>query len=319
MVMKGMSYGWNAIREQYKTEDSYKSLCELKRMNCDWIAISFNAWQDEYYSTQIYFDYQDTMTDDDIKCVVNRAHDLELKVCLKPVVNIKSGVWRGYISFPDDASGDKYWNKWFHSYLCFLLHYAKMAEELKCEMLCIGCEYIFADRRTKDWVNIIEAVRNVYSGKVIYNANHGYEQNIQWFDKTDFIGTSAYISVGTDEDVGLEGMKSQWKAYKNDMVQLYEKFQKKIVFMEAGCMSGRKCSLEPWTYQSELFEFDETEQNHYYLSLLQEFWEEPWFGGVFWWSWETDFSVLEQFKNKVNYSIYGKESGNVVRNWYKNH
>lgn len=315
-MIKGMSYGWNSIREQYKTEDAYKSLVELKSFHCNWIALAFTAWQDEYYSTNIYYDYKYTMTDEDIECAVNHAHELGMKVCLKPVVNVKSGVWRGHIAFPNDESGERYWNQWFDSYLRFLLHYAKIAEKLKCEMLCVGCEYINADRRTSDWLHIIEEVRKVYHGPIVYNSNHGYEQNVQWFDQTDYIGTSAYYGVGTKHDVSLEGMRKRWKECKASMARLYEEYHKKIIFMEAGCMSGKNCSLKPWTYQSDLYEFDETEQANFYLSLLEEFWNEPWFAGVFWWDWTTNFSTLQEQISKVNFSIYGKKSGEIVKDWF---
>lgn len=61
---------------------------------------------------------------------------MNMKVCLKPVVNSRDGIWRGLIRFPDSLGdiGVDYWKEWFQSYEGFILHYAEIAERSKCEM-----------------------------------------------------------------------------------------------------------------------------------------------------------------------------------------
>jgi hypothetical protein len=72
---------------------------------------------------------------------------------------------------------DVYWKAWFISYKNFLLHYAELAQELGCEMFCIGCEMLGTEHRKWDWLYLIEEVRKIYKGKIVYNTNHDHEED----------------------------------------------------------------------------------------------------------------------------------------------
>src|SRR5699024_5531934 len=164
IFVKGMTYGWNTTRGAYRTDKAVDSLKKLKETRSEWIALSFFALQDTYHSTDINFDYSNTMTDRDIIFAVKQAKSLGLKVCLKPVVNCRDGIWRARIGFPEEAVAD--WDKWFTSYSNFLLHYAELAKELDCEMFCIGCEMINTESQVDSWRQVIEQVRNLYHGPI---------------------------------------------------------------------------------------------------------------------------------------------------------
>ncbi|MEK3887925.1 hypothetical protein MHB53_10905 [Bacillus sp. FSL K6-3431] len=58
---------------------------------------------------------------------------------------------------------------------------------------------------------MIKKVRSVYNGPIVYNANHGKEDGIKWFDKIDIIGTSAYYPVGEKPNDSYETMLKNWK------------------------------------------------------------------------------------------------------------
>ena len=104
-----------------------------------------------------------------------------LKVCMKPIVNCLDGVWRAHIDFPEREWGDgDYWKEWFASYKAFLCHYAEIAEETGCEMFCVGCEMLGTERKEKLWRQTIAAVREVYRGPLVYNTNHGKEEDVRW-------------------------------------------------------------------------------------------------------------------------------------------
>ena len=58
------------------------------------------------------------------------------------------------------------------SYKDYILTYAKAAEELNAEMLCIGTELEqFVIERPNFWKKLIREIRNVYKGKLTYAAN----------------------------------------------------------------------------------------------------------------------------------------------------
>lgn len=320
LFIKGFTYGWSASRGNYRQSWALDSMRKLKETGSEWIALSFYTYQDTFSSTKIPFDYGYTVTDRDIERAIKNAHEMGLKVCLKPVVNSKDGVWRAEIDFPDqpnDGTGKTYWDQWFESYTNFICHYAELAEELGCEMFCIGCEMVASQRKVKHWENLIARVREIYTGPIIYNANHGSEDEVAWFDKVDIIGTSAYYRVGTKPGDSEENMIQNWLKVKERIRKLHEKFQKPIVFMEIGCRSAHGCSMMPWDFMHRDLPFDEDEQANFYSSVMKVFWDEPWFSGFFWWDWSTRLYDIKDAKANKGFDIYGKKAEDILRKWYK--
>lgn len=320
LFIKGFTYGFCAKRGDYRKPEALDSLIKLKETTVsEWIALSFWTWQEHFYSTEINFDYGFTVTDRDIEMAVRNAHNMGLKVCLKPVVNLKDGAWRARVDFPEIETlegRDSYWDKWFRSYTDFMCHYAELASELKCEMLCIGCEMVGTEKKTQHWMKLIEKIRTIYSGPLIYNANHGSEDGIEWFDFVDVIGTSAYYPVSNKIDSSEKTMIRNWERIKKRISQLHERFNKPVVFMEIGCRSAKGCSSMPWDYLHTDLPFNEEEQAAFYSSVMKVFWDEPWFSGFFWWDWMTDLYDLKDAKNDTGFNVYGKKAGEILKEWY---
>lgn len=316
LFIKGMTYGWNSSRGAYRTPEAVKSMEKLKETGTEWIALSFYTYQQTIFSTDIGFDYGFTMTDSDIIFAVNNAKKLGMKVCMKPVVNSKDGLWRARIGFPDEAH--QYWDAWFQSYTNFLVHYAELAEDLGCEMFCVGCEMVGTEGKTAHWIRVIEKVREVYSGPLVYNANHGKEDGIEWFDHVDIIGTSAYYPVGEKPNDSEENMVKNWEKVKVRIENLHKKFNKPIMFVEIGCRSAEGCATMPWDFEHKDLPFNEEEQANFYSSVMKVFWDEPWFAGFFWWDWSTKLYPLEEAKDDRSFDIYGKQAERVLKDWYLN-
>nr|WP_052339607.1 glycosyl hydrolase family 53 [Gorillibacterium massiliense] len=311
-----MTYGWNTTRGTYRQPYALDSLQKLKDTGSEWIALAFYTLQPNVNSTVISFDYGVTMTDRDIEHAVRQAHELGLKVCLKPVVNSADGIWRAHIGFPKDAMAEPYWSAWFHSYENFLCHYAELAEELGCEMFCIGCEMISTEKKTEHWLELIERVRKLYSGPLTYNANHGSEENIAWFDQVDVIGISAYYQVANQPGDSEEVMIHNWLPVREKLARLHARFGKPIVFMEIGCRSALGCAMMPYDFTHTELPVSEQEQANFYSSVIKAFWEEPWFAGFFWWDWSVKLYPLEEAKINTGFDIYGKQAEVVLKDWY---
>ncbi len=316
LFIKGMTYGWNSKRGSYRQPYALESLKKLKETGSEWIALSFYTYQAHVYATDIPFDYGHTMTDRDIEHAVRQAKRLGLKVCLKPVVNSKDGIWRAHIGFPPEEASKPYWDAWFRSYRNFLCHYAELAEELGCEMLCVGCEMVRTEPMTDYWRPLIAEVREIYKGLLVYNANHGTEEGVEWFDAVDVIGTSAYYPVASKAGESADAMLKKWQPVKKKMARLHEKFGKPILFMEIGCRSAAGCAAMPWDYTHLELPASEDEQANFYASALRAFWEEPWFGGFFWWDWSTELYPLEDAGADAGFDIYGKKAERTVKEWY---
>lgn len=314
---KGMTYGWGARRGAYRQPYAAESLQRLAETGSEWIALSFWTYQEDIHATTIPFDYGYTMTDRDIACSVQQARALGLKVCLKPVVNSRDGQWRAYIGFPDGAAGASQWEAWFASYTDFICHYAELAEELGCEMLCIGCEMVRTEKHEGRWRELIARVRAIYTGPITYNANHGKEEGVAWFDAVDYIGTSAYYPVADGPQASLETMLARWAVQVPRLAALSRRFGKPVIFMEIGCRSARGCAAMPWDFEHTELPRDAEEQANFYRSALQTFWEEPWFAGFFWWDWSVRLYPLEAAGEDRGFDIYGKPASEVLRAYYR--
>ena len=307
-----------ANRGEIRSSQAVDSQKKLYSIGNNWVCLAVANYQRTYYSTDIHADYLKTPTDRDIAFFVENAHNRKVKVCLKPMVNTEDGVWRAHIGFPDLHSGDMdyYWKLWFISYKNFILHYAELAQELNCEMFCIGCEMIGTEHRKYDWLYLIDEIRRVYSGKIIYNANHDREDAEDWFDELDYIGTSAYYPVGKN---GLDEheMINEWNKIKWRLDAIAESRNKQFIFMEIGCRSAKGCAAEPWDFNTYT-EPDLKEQSLYYDTCLRTFMSDKNFAGIFWWDWPTilPYTKEEAFKDN-GYCIYGKPAEEIVKNYYK--
>jgi hypothetical protein len=227
-------------------------------------------------------------------------------------------MWRAYIDFPNEnmRGVDSYWKEWFASYTAFLFYYAELAEELGIEMLCIGCEMLGTERKEKYWRKLIKQLREVYSGKLIYNTNHGKESQLAWFDALDYIGTSAYYMVGKN-GADKKSMTAEWEKVRDKLNKLSDKLDKKYVFMEIGCRSAKGCAAMPWDFTHRHLPRDEQEQADFYESCLDVFMKEKRFAGVFWWDWSTFiYDTPEEATEDIGFNIHLKKAEEVIKRKY---
>lgn len=319
MEIKGYTYGFHTKRGAYQTKEAIQSQESLFELGINYICLAFPLHQKTYSSTEIFFDYRRDVTEKDLISVIDRAHQNGIKVCLKPMINCDDHVWRARIDFPDREYGKiDYWAEWFDHYTAFMLHYAEVAEDHGCEMLCIGCEMLGTERKEEYWRDLIHKVRKVYHGLVTYNTNHGHEDKVPWFDELDFIGTSAYYPVAKRGKDSKEDMMVQWEIVRDHLAVLSKKLNKKIIFMEIGCRSAKGCARIPWDFEHTEYPRCEEEQANFYDSCMEVFAKEEWFAGVFWWDWSTYiYHTKEEADQDCGFNIHMKEAETVLKDWYK--
>ncbi len=264
LFCRGYSWGWCAVRGDYQNPRAYESMKKMRDIGCDWISICFYAHQDSYFSTRIYFDYEDTPTDRDVETAILHAKELGMKVCLKPIVNCRDGLWRARIRFPDDAEAETYWGQWFRSYTAFIEHYAQIAQRYGCEMFCVGCEMVGTEHRTDNWRQVLRRVRANYTGLVVYNLQHDSQEPCEWLDLLDVVGMSAYYPVG-GTDPGrdkLTQMRENWERIAPGIEEICQRTGKPVLFMEIGCQSVENAAQTPWGARGDMV--SEEEQAPFY-------------------------------------------------------
>src|SRR3989344_503227 len=212
---KGMNYvSW--WYNQYESLDSNLSIEELQNStNSTWISILVTQYLDSLSTTIIHPITTKTPTDKGLINAINKAHSLGLKVSLKPHIDVgyDSSTWRGYISYTNESD----WKNWFSNYSQFIRHYAQIAQDNNVEMLVIGTELKGTSQRSNDWRNITNQVRNIYSGKIVYAANHDEYQNINWWDALDYIGIDSYFPLTNKYDPSVDEIKAAFEPKINNI------------------------------------------------------------------------------------------------------
>lgn len=320
MEIKGFTYGYDGKRGDYRSERGIRSRELLFETGVNWMCLAFCIRQKNVFSTDISFDFARSCSDRDIVAAIAHAHENGIKVCLKPILNCDDGMWRANICFPDTEMGgrDVYWDKWFESYGNFMKYYAELAQETGCEMFCVGCEMCGTESKENHWRKLIADIREIYKGELIYNTNHGSEDNVNWFDAVDYIGTSAYFPMAEENGpVSREIMLTRWAKVREKMVELHEKWKRPIVFAEIGCRSAKGCAAMPWDFTHREFPHDEEEQALFYDTCFQSFADEPWFSGMFWWDWHTFIYETREDAAKDNgFAIHLKQAEEILKSWY---
>lgn len=311
---KGMCYvTWS--KDKYSSKESDESMKALAKTGTKWIAIVPTWYQDKCYTTNI-FPTEKSHSDSSIIHIINTAHSLGMKVMLKPhldLIDLSSGSWRGEIACISEPD----WKAWFESYRDFILHYGRIAQENKVEMLCIGTELTSVAMVREDmWKNIvIKPVREVYKGPLTYAANWNDEYNhINFWDALDYVGIDAYYPLSDKDRPSLEELKEGWQEWVKELEGFQAKVNKPIIFPEVGYYSAKGTANKPWE-EPPRGEIDLELQADCYRALLETFWDKDWFYGVYWWRWGTNVSF--GWRMNRGYSMQNKPAQDVVTKWYR--
>ena len=301
----GMTWGWTGIRGDWATSEATTSMASMSEHGVNWTALAYAAVQENAQSTQIPFDQEPTVTDEEVRWAIREAKGLGLKVCLKPVVNCADGTWRAYIGFFDwEVPGEPGWADWFESYTEFILHAAGLAEAEGCEMLCIGCEMVRADGQDARWRELITRVRAVYSGLITYNCDKYQEDHVGWWDAVDVISSSGYYPVGT------------FPAELDRIESVVARAGKPFFFMEAGCPSRTGSADKPndWALPGSP---SGAEQLRYYADMFAAVGEREWMLGFMLWDWPARLYPADEASGNDDYCVFGKPAGAFLTQRYR--
>jgi hypothetical protein len=282
--MKGVSYeSWSP--GEFASAASDQTLTEIVLpTGANWLAVIVKCYQDTATSTHIDCNTDRTATDDDLRHVIQRAHNLGLQVMLKPHIDLEdmenSSNGRFRIGFGSDEAA---WTAWFDSYTRFITHYAALAQELDVEYFVVGTELWGTVHRADEWREVIQQVRDVYSGPLTYAALTYFEPlQIIWWDELDSLGIDAYFTVTLTTHPTLAQMRLGWSPTLVYLSWLSSHWDKPILLTEVGYMSVDGTNILPgdWSLQGAI---DPQEQADAYRALFESFQGQDWWQGVFWW------------------------------------
>ncbi|MEZ6191460.1 MAG: hypothetical protein R3C45_09250 [Phycisphaerales bacterium] len=332
----------------YGSETSREELKNLSGLGVDWIALTPFGYQQSIDEDQIAGFDPDTpveqflnppppgasgeeagetyegrrgrdqsMTDRHLAEQVAAAHDMGVKVMLKPHIWSRdfwrNEQWHGTV----DQTTPETHERWRRSYLRFMLHYAALARDTQADALCLGTELIQQTTKyPEDWRTLIEEARKIYPGKLTYAAHWQTEyKTIDFWDELDAIGVSAYFPLDVPDDASVDQLVAAWSPYKQQLADVHARFGKPVVFLELGYRPATGAYREPWVASGGLP--DPMIQSRAYEAVFRAFADEPWWHGLFIWKAFTDSERNEESRDGMGFSFRHQPAEQVVRQWFK--
>jgi hypothetical protein len=295
--------------------DKYKRLIsEVADLGADSVLFVVHGWQDHAGSLDLHIDAQKTTTDKDLGLLCDAAKARGLRVILMPIVLLshpRNNEWRGRI-----VPADRDWDGWFKRYTTFIMHFAKIAEKHRVDLMMVGSELIKAEVYTDHWLRLIEEVRRNYRGKLGYSANwdHYQTEKIKFWGPLDYVGMTSYYELASGPNPEQDEVDGHWAEIKKDILTFQQEVRKPIIFTEVGWCSQEGSAHEGWNYYANQKATDagEREQALLYDSFMRAWSAEPGVGGIIWWEWDASGGGRDDF----NYTPQGKLAEGLLRRWF---
>ncbi len=307
---KGITFAaWGA--SDYLTPTSDQSLENVTHTGADWISLIVTQYQATISSTSIQ-PTSYTPSDASLVHAIENAHKLGLKVLFKPHVDLSDDPdhWRGQIG--TGFSADQ-WSEWFASYNKFILHYAELASQSGVDEFCLGTELSVAQTHEDEWRSLVKQVRLAFRGPLVYAANFGDEYSLGWWDAVDYIGVDAYYPLTLQVHPSLKALKLSWQVIGVYLSGLAAKENRQILFTEIGYRSMKGTASRPADYWTSAVA-DPDDQEIAYTAVFETIYSQPWFAGMYWWSWEVDPEAGGM--QDAGYTPQNKPAENVIHDWY---
>jgi hypothetical protein len=282
-------------------------LREIKGVGAEWVSMVVAWHQQNVWSAGPLPRAGSTIPDATLAELFKEAQRLGLKVFLFPIVDVeerKIGEWRGTLKPPS-------LDEWFRRYEKFIIHYARLAARYHVALLSVGSELIAFEGMHARWVGIIERVRRIYAGPLIYSANWDHYKPVSFWDRLDYVGLTGYYQLAEKPGAPLETLKAAWRKVRGELMPWARSVKRPVIFTEIGYTSQVGTATHPWDYtRGDPVDLDE--QYRCYRAVYEVWRGETNLGGIFWWNWFGAGGPKD-----IYYTPKGKPAEKIVREWFK--
>ena len=227
---------------------------------------------------------------------------------LKPHVDIADGTDRALVK-PTDRDA------WFSSYRRFITHYAALATELGVDQFAVGTELAGVSDDRQRWLGVIADVRKTYPGQLVYAANHSEYAAVTFWDAVDLIGIDAYWSLSAEATTDVTRLRRAFETRRDALAAFAARVDRRILFTEAGFPSQQGAATAPWSGTLSK-QPAQDEQAAAYEALLATFTGQPWWAGVFFWTWRVSHQHEIDRPAPRDHSVWGKAAQSVLQRWW---
>ena len=294
---------------------SYKNIQPVVNINSNYVALMPFGFVKKLTSPEIIHNTNRQWFGETKNGLIQYAKAFDkvnIKVMVKPQIWVWNGEFTGLIEMKTDSD----WQLLEKSYSSFILTYAKAAEEINADILCIGTELEkFVVKRPDYWQYLIKEIRKVYKGKLTYAANWDEYKRVNFWSELDFIGIDAYFPLSNEKEPTVSELENGWQHHKNEIKSVYKKFQKKILFTEYGYRSIDYTAKKPWEANHVKGNVNLQAQVNGLQAIHNQFWKEDWFAGGFIWKWFHRHDKVGG-ENNNRFSPQNKPAENTLKELY---
>jgi hypothetical protein len=167
-----------------------------------------------------------------------------LEVMLFPIVRLSAprhpNEWRGTLA-PENLDA------WFESYLDVLGDLAAIGGVTGATRLAIGSELSSLDGDVPRWTRVIERIRSVFPGTLVYSANWDHYREAKLLDLVDEAGIVAYFELrAKDGPADVAALERRWRELRGEIDRWRAGRTQPMVFTEVGYRSRSGSSAAPW-------------------------------------------------------------------------
>lgn len=235
-----------------------------------------------------------------------------VKLMVKPHLWLRRGGFTGDLK----PNSEENWKILENSYRSYILTYARAAQELKAEMLCIGTELEqFLLNRPKYWQQLIKEIRTIYKGKLTYAANWDEFKKVPFWSELDFIGIDAYFPLSDKKLPTVADLELGWQPHKNEVIRIQKQFKKPVIFTEFGYRSIDFTGKKPWDSNRIQGNVNLQAQVNGLQAIHNQFWNEEWFAGGFVWKWFHRHDKVGGIENN-RFTPQNKPAEELIRKLY---
>jgi len=292
-----------------------KHINPVIKLNANYAAIMPFGFVRRLDSPEVKYNSKDQWFGESVagaKQYISELHKSDIKVMLKPQLWVWRGEFTGNIKMNSEAD----WKILESTYEKFIIEYAKVAQEKRVAVFCVGTELEqFVQYRPDYWKRLIEKVKTIYKGKLTYAANWDEYTKTSFWEALDYIGIDGYFPLSKDETPQKKELKKGWKKHKIVMKKHADSLQKKILFTEFGYRSVDYCAAKPWEVDYSKTNVNLSGQVNATHVLFEELWDEEWFAGGFLWKWFTHHDRAGG-NNNPRFTPQNKPAEETIREFY---
>ncbi|MFZ9617394.1 MAG: glycoside hydrolase family 113 [Holophagaceae bacterium] len=280
------------------------------------VSLQFIYYMNEFSSEEITPHPINSPTDENLRRTIRQARSLGMRVMLFPTLNLLNEAkddkyWRGNIE-PND------WELWWANYEAFNIHFARLAQEEAVEWYSVGTEMESSQRFKDRWINLIQSVKEVFKGKIIYSVNFDAHDSFDFGEALDVIGMNTYDPITKENDFpSRETIYKHWWWILYKARALEVRFKKPVIITEVGYASSESSHRDPWDFRSPSPPYPERQAllMEEALRVLQHWTEGE---GIFYYLYGEDLKVGVRPGGPLDrtFSPWGKPTEALLRNFF---